>query len=374
MDNFTENANISFFSKLKSVLIGFLFGAAFFVGSFVLLFWNEGNSIKTIRANNFVRDNVISIVADEVLPANNGKLVHIVGNAVSEENLADSLGVGVPRAIALFRKVEMYQWIEKEKTTEKDNIGGSTSKTTEYTYSKGWSDYLNDSSSFRHPQGHENPANIPFSKFNMYSNDVLVGAFMLSQEQVREISGARDDVTLPQNPKFQIFGNMYFYGQDINNAKIGDMKISYSYIPSGVTVSVIGKQENSRIVAYKAKQKHFIELQMGTKSVEEMMNQLDSQNEQVTWIIRLGGFLMMFIGLSMLFRPLTIFADIIPFFASIVGVVTGFVLFIVSLLLTIITISIAWFAYRPLLSLSLIAVAVLVIYWVIKKKNQAAPI
>lgn len=85
MDNLIETTNISLWGKIKGAFFGFFVGIALFIGSFFLLSWNEGNSLKTMQANNFVRDNVISIAADEVLPANNGKLVHIVGNLFANQ-------------------------------------------------------------------------------------------------------------------------------------------------------------------------------------------------------------------------------------------------------------------------------------------------
>lgn len=78
---------------------------------------------------------MISIPADQIDSANNEKLVHIMGDAISNQTLTDDLGVTKTDAIALFRKVEVYQWRESQKTTEKKNIGGSSTETTEYSYS-----------------------------------------------------------------------------------------------------------------------------------------------------------------------------------------------------------------------------------------------
>jgi len=79
---------------------------------------------------------------------------------------------------------------------------------------------------------------------------------------------------------------------------------------------------------------------------------------------------MMWIGLSMVFAPITRVLDILPMLGTIgswgIGLVTG----LVSLLLSLLTIGIAWLFYRPLLGGTLIAAVVALFIWSRTGRNK----
>ena len=67
---------------------------------------------------------------DQVDLAVDGKLVHAVGNAVTQDLLIDSIfGVSV-QGMQLKRKVEFYQWTERSSTKKRQKLDGD-----EETYS-----------------------------------------------------------------------------------------------------------------------------------------------------------------------------------------------------------------------------------------------
>jgi len=89
-------------------------------------------------------------------------------------------------------------------------------------------------------------------------------------------------------------------------------------------------------------------------------------------LFRFLGFMLMYIGMGMVFRPLSVLADVIPILGTIVGKGTGFVAFIIAAICSLVTIAIAWIAYRPILAISLLVVAGGCIYLFISKKKAAA--
>ncbi len=107
-------------------------------------------------------------------------------------------------------------------------------------------------------------------------------------------------------------------------------------------------------------------------SAEEMFQDAQDANSFMTWLLRAVGFIMMFAGLSMILKPLSVLADLIPFIGDIIEVGTGIIAFLVALPLTLITIAIAWLFYRPLIAIPLLIIAGGAIYWLIKKKKAAA--
>ena len=146
-------------SNIKRAFVGALIGIALFIGSFFLLSWNEGNSVKVHAALDWAKATLVEAAPSPLDPQLEGKVVHLSGQSTTSEVLTDpAFGISVTKALRLKRTVEMYQWEERTKTTSKDNLGGSTTNTTDYTYRKVWSGQPIDSSKFQIPTGFENPA------------------------------------------------------------------------------------------------------------------------------------------------------------------------------------------------------------------------
>jgi hypothetical protein len=89
-----------------------------------------------------------------------------------------------------------------------------------------------------------------------------------------------------------------------------------------------------------------------------MFRSEEQMNVVITWAIRLIGAVLMFAGFSMLLAPLVVVADVVPLIGSVLGAGT----FLVSLGLTAVLapsiIAIAWFFYRPLVSVVVLAVGI----------------
>lgn len=77
----------------------------------------------------------------------------------------------------------------------------------------------------------------------------------------------------------------------------------------------------------------------------------------LTWILRLVGFLMMLFGLLMIANIFSVLASVVPLFGDMVGAGTGLLAFVIALPLTLITIALAWLAYRPLIGIPLLLAA-----------------
>ena len=75
----------------------------------------------------------------------------------------------------------------------------------------------------------------------------------------------------------------------------------------------------------------------------------------------------MFFGFSFIFKPLAVVADVLPLAGTIVGVGTGIFAFLLAAPLSLITISIAWIFYRPLIGIPLLLLAGVGPFFLIKK-------
>ncbi|MFM8886134.1 MAG: TMEM43 family protein, partial [Chthoniobacterales bacterium] len=113
----------------------------------------------------------------------------------------------------------------------------------------------------------------------------------------------------------------------------------------------------------------------GNVPAQQMFEDAISTNTLITWLIRLGGFILLWIGFGLLLAPLSVLADIIPLFGSLVGAATGLIAFLLALAVALTVIAIAWVVFRPLLGSVLLVVAVASLFFgfrVFRKKPRAA--
>ena len=160
---------------------------------------------------------------------------------------------------------------------------------------------------------------------------------------------------------------------DPGNPRIGDVRVKWSVISPKETISIVAQQQGSTFVPYVAKSSGYTVslLGMGVQSTEQMYQKAHDDNTMMTWLLRFGGWLMMLIGFNMLFRPFVVLADVLPFLGDLIGSGTGFLSFVLASILSLITIALAWLAYRPVLGCLLLAVVGYLVYLVIKRKKAA---
>lgn len=364
-DSFTEETSESWFSRIAGAIKGIVFGLVFFIVAFPLLFWNEGRSVKRYKTLKEGSGSVISVSPDRVEPGNDGKLVHVAAQAVTDEVLSDkTFGISA-NALKLKRTVEMYQWEEDVSSEKKKNVGGGTTTTKTYSYSKGWNDELVDSSGFKKPSGHENPGSMPYSSQEIVANKVTIGAFTLSRSLLGKISnftpldvGSESGMPDILKDKGKLHDGGFFIGDNPAEPRIGNIRIFFkAAMPT--EVSLVSKQSGNTFETYHAKTGGTIELlQTGIHSADSMFKKAEEANKFLTWILRFVGFIVMMIGINLFLRPLSVLADVLPILGDIVEAGTGIISFLLALVLSFVTIAIAWIVYRPIIGIGLLAAAV----------------
>ncbi len=385
----TETVTESWGSRLGASIKGVVIGLGLFIAGFPLLYWNEGNTVKTRKALEEGEANCIVVESPaQIDPANNGQLVHMTGLADTETELSDpTFGVVCPKTIRLKRKVEMYQWQEDSHTTEKKKVGGSVEKTTTYTYEKVWSEQAINSSSF-HEAGHDNPSAMEYTSQEMEAKSVTFGAFHLSKDQISLIRGEEAYTFAPDFvcpiERVKVAGAMIYIPnaetrlnalntRDVATMpRIGDMRVTFTIVKPH-EISLVAKQFNDTFTPYTAKNgKKVSLLSDGVKDKDEMFAAAQSANNTRCWLIRIGGFLLMFIGISMVLKPISVLLDVLPILGDIAEMGIGLAAFAIAAPCALVTIAIAWLAYRPILAISLIVAAVGIVVWCKTKKKKAA--
>lgn len=381
----TVTTSKSWFSRIIESIKSVLVGLILFVVSFPILFWNEGRAVKTARSLEEGAGAVVTVAADAVNPANEGKLVHLSGPVATDGPVADSeIGVEA-QGIKLLRNVEMYQWVEEKKSETRKKLGGGEETVTTYDYKKAWDDDAIDSSAFQETAGHENPGAFPIDSATFTADPVRVGAFTLSEEQLGSLNDAKDlplaadaQVTLPEEiaASSQIDKGVIYAGADPNSPQLGDVRVSFQVVAPS-TVSLVGVQTGESFSPYQAEAGDTVLLvEEGAHTSQEMFKSAQDANTVMTWILRGGGWLAMFLGLVLIFKPIAVLGDVVPLFGSLLGVGVGLFAFLVSAVLSFVTIAISWITFRPLVGITLLVLAAGAAFWLIKssrkKKMQTA--
>lgn len=379
-DKFVVTTNQSWFSRLGNAFKGILVGFALLLAAVVLLWWNEGRAVLTAQGLKEGAGLVISVPVDHIDPANEGKLVHTSGPALVASELADPNFPFIKiKALVLRRTAEMYQWREQKQSKEVKEVGGGAKTETTYSYDKVWSASLNRSSSFYAPSGHENPADIPYGPLTLAARDAKLGAFRLPQGMLNlsasQPLGAPDSA--PLSGKQKIVSGQIYVGDNPDSPVVGDVRLTFSFAPEQ-DVTVVAKQQGDSFAPFPVSggKRDIAMLRPGPHDAAFMFNAAEDENAILTWAIRAGGLIALFIGFNLILRPLSVFGDVLPILGSILAAGSGILSLCLALFFGLVTIGAAWLFYRPILGGLLLVGAFAALFGIkalFKKARAVAP-
>ena len=358
-NSITETTTTGWLSRLGSSLVGVLIGIVLLPCAIFLLSWNEGRAVTAATGLKRGLSTIIEVSADTVNQQNNSKLVYLKGivngvtPAIDPWNKLSATGL-----VRLQRRVEMYQWLERESETTSNNIGGSQTTQKTYTYSLGWAETAVNSAQFKVPAGHQNPA-MPLKSQTFDANPVKIGVFTLDKSLVQDLTNFEAVETLTQAPAgYRVQGNMLYKGANSDQPALGDVRVTYRAV-TAQTYSVAAQQNNSTLTTYQdAKNDYKIALiEPGVVSAQKLFADQASTEKMITWACRVGGFLLLLIGFNLIMGPLAMLVAFLPFLQGLVGAGTFLVALGLSIPITLVTIAVAWLASRPLLGGGLLLAA-----------------
>lgn len=419
MSQFQTTSSQSWFSRIGGAIKGIFIGLILFLIGFPVLWMNEGDAVRNTNALNELTKVTIDVGTPEIKPENEGKPVFMTGPAATQDILTDPIFGISENAIRLEREVEIYQYVEHEHSETKKKMGGGTETVTTYTYEPDWVQAPIDSNRFADPEARNKCRNVGIMRFqndDMHATNVSFGAFKFGPEIIAKIGGSKTyqfapDFQMPQQMKVlgaRIEGEYVVVpytapstvaanavnqtvnavagaadpnaaGQAVANAvvqqpvtQIGDLRVKFT-LTKPHDVSLIAVQKGDTFTDYKAKNgKTQFLFRDGTHTAEDLFAAKAASNKMKRWLFRVIGFMLMYIGMGMVFRPLSVLADVIPFLGTIVGKGTSFVAFIIAAICSLVTIAIAWIAYRPVIGISLLVLAGVCVFLFISKKKAAA--
>ena len=360
--------------KKDSIFGGIIAGIICIIVGIGLLWWNEGRTVRTQKGINEAKENYVQVKSDKVDSKYEGKLVATNGKldiSNSEELVDATFNIKVASA-KMNRVVEMYQWSE-DCHTDDNNV-------EKCTYKKEWSDDLIDSSNFN-KSGHENPSSMPYESETYLAEDVKLGAYDLPDSLVDNLSTKKEVKNEELSDQFADKIEGYAVdGKYITNVKadedpvIGSVRVSFEYNDAD-SASVLAVQSGNTFAKYNTKSGTTIfRIKEGIHQGSEIIKDLIDENNFFKWLLRALGTLLVILGIGSIFSPIQKLTNFIPLLGGAVSLVTGLISFVAGLAISLIVIALAWFRFRPVLSISLlVVVAILIVILVcIKKKTKNA--
>lgn len=367
----TRTTSTGFFGNLLGSFVSIPIGILLFLGAFVVLFLNEGrpNMAKIAEKQS------VAVAADTV--GSEGEFVSVTGTLATTETLGDPLFVAPGAYVALERDVEVYAWVERSESETRDKLGGGTETVTTYTYERQWVSDPADSSTFQEPAGHQNTAKrLEDGAWRVTS--ATIGAWRLDVPNTRmpgTTQVAPGTLSLTGDAAAAtstVQGNhVYLGGANPASPAIGDHRVSFSVLAPGGTVTGFGEASGGALAPWNYKgDRTFLRVLEGSR--EDALATLAFEEKIIAWGLRILGFLMMWIGMGMVFAPLHAVAGILPFAKKATKFIVGAVTFPIAAVLTIVTIVVSMILHNIF---ALIIVALLVVglgVWLWKSRDKGA--
>lgn len=363
-----------FLEKLGNNAAGAAGGFTLFLISFYILYSNESRSVETEAVLEEAQQRVVSVDDIVDLTMNNGMLIHVSG-PLEAEILGDPIYPVALPCVRFSRHVEMYQWVEHSEVHEYEERN-EIRKETEYTYDAEWSHIVHKSKDFAEEFGHQNPSEMPVKPFQTTASDVKVKGYKLSNSAIQKINWNVDLDKLPEpieSLDVELHEKYYYHARDPYSPDIGDCRVYFQC--SGIAgdskagpvdqVTILAKNTNGILSPYQIRSTRLEFVHRGIKSPEEVINSEKRSNKLLTWGLRLGGWVLMYLGLSIMTKIVKTLVGWIPVLGSIISASVTMFNITLSLSLSLITIAIGWLRARPIFSFAIGAASM--IPWIVSR-------
>ena len=375
MNRYTTTSRNSYGSRVGWALKWLIFWPILIFVAVWLLWWNEWRAVQRAQDLNFTEQNLVALQTPVYNPENDGNLVHTRGQlegwVISDPVFSINMD-----GILLERVVEMYQWQETEREQRQDNLWWSETVTITYEYNEVWSERPINSSNFNQAWTYVNPS-MPKTSQEFLSSDIGLWDFTLSDYLKNTLTTTTELSPTEENmiEWYSLEWKYLYRWEDINNPQIGDVRVSFRYLPTPTEISILAGQSSWALLDdYQAQNSSISRIMYGNHSSETMFEVLRSENNMLTWFIRGAWFVLLFAGFSIFFSIIPIIAAVVPIFKSILGFWVGLISFVLALIVWLTVIIIAWIFVRPLVAAVAIIVIAGLVYALIQRKKSTKPL
>jgi len=404
---YQETVTTGYGTQVKQSFKKIATGFTLFLGATAMLWWNEGNSVKTADMLEEAQGVCVEMENPNKKDASlEGQLVCGTAMTATTDLLTDKdFGFSV-NAISMKRKVEYYQWDEKRTEETKQKLDGSEKKVVTYDYNLKWSSSPIGSKHFKEHSTHVNVVLAEFEDDEQWAEHVSFGAYNLNNSLIHSINAYEplrpdmsDDMLRVLDKTIQasyerhytkkeglnsndynfvhVSDGQLYLGLDPNDSKVGDVRINFEKVAPASEVTVVAVVDGDGFKPFKAKNGYTLEkLVMGRKNMNQFFENEQETNTFNTWAYRILGIVMVIGALKLIFGFVVTLTRIVPFLSTIVGWGVGVICTVLGVVWSLLVIAVAWLFYRPIVGIALLAI-VGVLVWIFalggkKKLKQLA--
>ncbi|KAI7791146.1 putative transmembrane protein 43-like [Triplophysa rosa] len=338
-----------FLERVSDSTGGVIAGVCLFTLSVYLLFTNEGRAVRT------------SLSLDEGLSQ---VVLHLLQYFTPLHFVVLCCRVELYAPLSLWMRVSQVVDFEKD---------GETKTETTYTYNTEWKSEVINSRHFDEEVGHMNPSAMAVESVTVVAPDVWVGKLFLSSGLMEQINDFHT-LSLKGFPAFDantfltVYEDYFYHTANPRRPEVGDVRVCFAYAGlsgdgmypgSAHKVSVVAMQRGDQLKPFKTRAGDTLEiLYMDELSAEGVFAKEQQVNVMKTWGLRVAGWVLMFLAVSLSTRIIYTLVDWVPVLRELVSVGLKLFALCVSSSLSLLTIAAGWMFYRPLMA-GLIAVLAL---------------
>lgn len=360
----------------RNPLAGILGGVLLFLSAFPVLYFNEAQENLSK-----VAEQAIAYSIDET----SSYLGYTVGTFEATNKANDPLLTR--EFVAVSRTVEMYGYIETQSTptTNSGNTQSTLNSEIRYTYSKAWLTNPAQTTSWR-GRTSDFPRDLPINyntwvvnlpqpqtstSTGLSINNIPVDGTNLDLSASNDLSVTQDMIA--DNIYTVLLGDLYTSIQgsfDLTKPVIGDVRISFTVIEFDDQGLLLGNIDNNQFSAFTTDSGNILyRFFNGESTIENVVSKLQTEYQLTIWIFRVVGFLMLFVGLLLSFKPISTLFNFIPIFGSVGSGLFTIVLFVVSLVLAVTTIVISLIV-QNIIVVSLITLGIFGLFFVLVRRPK----
>ena len=375
----------NWFERLGKSFVGVLIGICLFFGSFVLLYWNEGN----LDVSKYAKT-AVDVQADAATGTADGKLVAIFGKVESDELLDDEFFLKKGKYLLVERLAEIYAWQEhKEEKTKKDMAGGGSTTEITYTYEKKWMRANDVRTDFHKPEGHdnslaENPlltdadARVQVVKMGRYTMSTT-GLTLPAATPLADLEKA---LTLKSIGRYRPEirdGYVYLKKHGPSLPEVGNERVIYKVLPYPFNGTAFGKLSGNNLQSFtitgtggETLKHDEILFRIFASDKEQALATMHEEFVTMLWFFRVIGFIAMWFGAMLVLDPLSTVLDIVGVVGSVSRFLINSVLFVTTLILSAVTVVISMITHNLFILLLVVAAIIgLMLFIVISRKSKA---
>jgi len=356
----TTTTTKSYGKRLMNSVFWVLIWLWLFIGSFFVLFTNEWRvDLSTIAT--------LSIQSEQWVNYE-WQFISKSWNIGSEEKVWDGEFIKEWDYIFIERTTEMYSWVENSESKTKENIWGSETTTTTYTYEKKWKEKVENSNSFQKKAWHNNPIK-KIKSLDKSVNNAYIENYTFSLNWLRLPKWIplliKEDIRV--NDIYSYTNNFIFVGWwSLEQPNIWDIRISYKIFNKDTFGTIFWKVNGNKIVKYNHDEKSSI-FHLFDLDREGSINELHDEYVFKLWMFRGIWFLMMWVWLNLIMWLFTTLLAVIPLLAKAWRFLISVITFLTAVVLSFVTIIVGIIAHNVYILIWVIVLILILVFIYFKK-------